>query len=393
MSASTARPREDPQWLKLGLAWGWWLLMLTTVALQASSSAPRMALSVTDAVAGLVILIILRWRRRYPVTVAISSLILASVSMSGLVGELWAVASIASSRRWRPVGLVAGVSLLVSGPLTMWMARYGMTADSQLPPAWEWALAYGVWQLGQAIAFGLGIYTGTRRDLLRSYQERAELAEQQRRLEVASAQAEERNRIAREMHDVVAHRISLIAVQASALRVRDDLSRDESRELADTIATNARQALDELRSVLGSLRNVDPSGALAKPQPTLAELPALLADARDAGQRIDDHVDVDLSQVPAQLSRHAFRVVQEGLTNARKHASGTVVSLVVQRADDGLAIQMTNPLRVGPSVLPGSGQGLVGVRERVQLVGGRFEAGRVGGEFELKVWMPWPSES
>ena len=394
----TSKPqRSATHWVKVVFAWGWWVLLAVMVAPVDGWSSGNTWRQVVDIPLGLVLLVLLRWRHRHPLLIAIVTMNLALVSASGGVGALWAVASLGTTRDWKRVGTAVAVLLLVSSPVLAFTSVTGgqMTVEGlEGAPAWVYALiAYVIWAFPYLLALSLGIYTGARRDLLRSYQDRAKLAEQRRRLEVQSAQEAERNRIAREIHDVVAHRISLVSMQASALSFRDDLSREETKALAGQIQANARQALDELRSVLGSLRNVDDDGTVAKPQPTLGQLPALLADAREAGQRIDATIEIDLDTVPQKLSRHTFRIVQEGLTNARKHAAGTFVALVIDDHDGGLRILITNPLRVGDASLPGSGQGLIGLGERVQIAGGRFSADTVGDEFKLEAWLPWPSES
>ena len=394
----TSKPqRSATHWVKVVFAWGWWVLLAVMVAPAGGPSGSGNWMQILDVVLGLVILVILRWRHRHPLLIAMIAMLLGLVSGSGGVGALWAFASLGTTRDWKRVGPAVAVLLLVSSPVWAMLSviRGDVTVEGlEGAPAWIYAIiAYVFWLVPYLLALGIGVYNGARRDLLRSYQDRAKLAEQRRRLEVQSAQEAERNRIAREMHDVVAHRISLVSMQASALSFRDDLSREETKELAGQIQSNARQALDELRSVLGSLRNVDDDGTVAKPQPTLGQLPALLADAREAGQRIDATIEIDLDALPQKLSRHAFRIVQEGLTNARKHAAGTLVTLAIDEHDDGLRILITNPLRVGEASLPGSGQGLIGLGERVQIAGGRFSADTVGDEFKLEAWLPWPSES
>lgn len=408
--------------------WVWWVVTLFSMGPStAGATGTSLHLQILDLLLGAVTLVVLLLRRRYPTLVALFAALVSPWAMSGALGALWAFASLGTTRNWRRIVPVFVLDVTVMPSLWAWTAvsNGAVSIDgTEGAPIWLLFLsAYLLWVVPSVAAFGVGVYVGARRDLLRSYQDQARLAQEGSTLAVQTAQAEERNRIAREMHDVVAHRISLISMQAGALGFREDLSREQTREVATQIQQNARLALDELRSVLGSLRNVDDDGAVAKPQPTLAQLPSLLDEARGAGQRIESRVAVDADEVPPQVSRHAFRIVQEGLTNARKHAAGTLVTLLVDRHDGGLRVLMSNPLRVGAAVpgdslsqasaahpsaahpgaaypgaahdapspaLPGSGQGLLGLRERAESAGGTFSAGVVDGEFLVKAWLPWP---
>jgi signal transduction histidine kinase len=143
----------------------------------------------------------------------------------------------------------------------------------------------------------------------------------EREMQDARARQVERARIAREMHDVLAHRLSLVSMHAGALEYRPDASPHELAQAAGTVRRNAHQALQDLREVLGVLRAAD--GDSMRPQPTLADVPALVAESRDAGLRISEDYDgVELGTVPSAVGRTAYRIVQEALTNIRKHADG-----------------------------------------------------------------------
>jgi signal transduction histidine kinase len=201
--------------------------------------------------------------------------------------------------------------------------------------------------------------------------------------------------MARVMHDVLAHRLSLLATYAGALEYRPDSSPEKLAKAAGVIRTGVHQALDELREVISVLRDTEiddlPGG---RPQPTFDDLRALVEESRDAGTAIsyDDRV-TDATSLPPATGRTAYRIVQEGLTNARKHAAGHPVALTVAgRPGDGLRIELTNPASNGTSLTPGSGTGLVGLTERVQLVGGTLDHGRApGGGFRLEASLPWPA--
>ncbi len=231
----------------------------------------------------------------------------------------------------------------------------------------------------------VGMLIRSQRMLVRSWAERARQAEEGQRMHVEQARLAERERIAREMHDVLAHRISLLAVHAGALEVRRDAPAEE-RDAAGVIRRCAYDALEDLRQVIGMLREQPESD---RPQPTLGDVPALVEQSREAGTT----VDLELTggePVPDRVGRHAYRIVQEALTNARKHAPGSPVRVAVRgRAEDGLVVEVGNALTPG-GTMPGAGTGLVGLRERVQLAGGRLEHGPTpGGEFRLRAWLPW----
>ncbi|MCM4078498.1 sensor histidine kinase [Paractinoplanes hotanensis] len=225
------------------------------------------------------------------------------------------------------------------------------------------------------------------RHLVASLAERARQAEEGQRLRVEQARSSERERLAREMHDVLAHRLSLLAVHAGALEVRREASGDEQRA-AGVIRETAHDALEDLRSVIHMLR----APADDQPQPTLGDVPALVEQSRSAGADVGLTLDGG-DGVPVTVGRHAYRIVQEALTNARKHAPGAPVRVAISAcAERGLDVAVRNALAPGSAAMPGAGSGLAGLRERVQLVGGRLEHGpTTGGEFHLRAWLPWPT--
>jgi signal transduction histidine kinase len=199
--------------------------------------------------------------------------------------------------------------------------------------------------------------------------------------------------MAREMHDVLAHRLSLLATYAGALEYRPDSSPEKLAQAAGVIRAGVHQALEELREVISVLRDSEieemPGG---RPQPTFSDLTALVDESRDAGTEIryDEAVTAPESLPPA-TGRTAYRVVQEGLTNARKHAAGRPVTLIVKgQPGQTLQIELTNPSGNGIPLAPGSGTGLVGLTERVQLAGGTLDHGEAGGGFRLHASLPWP---
>ncbi|WP_250037442.1 sensor histidine kinase [Paractinoplanes maris] len=239
-----------------------------------------------------------------------------------------------------------------------------------------------------------GMVIRSRRQLVLSLRDRAERAESEQQLRVAQARSVERTRIAREMHDVLAHRISLLSLHAGALEIKPHATPDEVTKAATVIRASAHQALQDLREVIGVLRTDRSDDAPEPPQPTLGALPALADESRSAGVKVSLDVGIEPDAVPAGAGRTAYRIVQEGLTNARKHAPGTAVRVTVAGvAGDGLVIEVRNPWPVGgsPGAIPGTGTGLIGLTERALLAGGRLSHGRTPqNDFALTAWLPWP---
>ena len=220
-------------------------------------------------------------------------------------------------------------------------------------------------------------------------------AETEQGRRVAEARLAGRTQIAREMHDVLAHRLSLVATYAGALEYRPGAPPDQLANAAGVIRASVHQALSELRDVIAVLRDTESAADWSEqPQPVLADLPALIEEASSAGTYIQlDNGLADSAGPPAAVGRTAYRVVQEGLTNARKHAAGQPVRVILSGAAGAqLTIEISNPLPAGPAapVAPGSGTGLVGLSERVQLAGGQLEHRLASGEFRMRAWIPWP---
>ncbi len=219
---------------------------------------------------------------------------------------------------------------------------------------------------------------------------RLQFAERERDLAAREAVVAERTRIAREMHDVIAHHVSMIVVQAGAERsVLDEGAPDPSRtrEVLATVEQSGRSALVEMRRLLGMLRQAEKEPLT--PQPGLDDVPALVEQLREAGLSVELHIEGERCELPDGVDLSGYRIVQEALTNALKHAEGAhakvgvrygVDSIELEIADDGVGDQ-SDPLA--------GGHGLVGMRERVALYGGRFSASRVpGGGFVVKAALP-----
>lgn len=323
------------------------------------------------------------FRRRWPMTVALVLALLGTFSGLAAGPATLAAASVATHRRWRQV-VVVGVANLVSAQLFSVVEPTGAPKDPYL-------LVLVVNLTFMASILGWGMYVGSRRELVWTLRQRAERAEAEQELRVARARSTERARIAREMHDVLAHRISQISMHAGALAFREDLTAAQMRTSAQLIQEKAHEALTDLRGVLGVLRD-DAGERLDAPQPTYDDLPRLVDEARDSGLDLDyvDLVDGDAVPVPDAVGRTLYRIVQEGITNARKHAPGARLSIRVSGSpEDGIDIRLCNPVGFGSTATPGSGLGLIGLTERAELRGGRIEHRRDGSTFLLHGWIPW----
>jgi signal transduction histidine kinase len=235
----------------------------------------------------------------------------------------------------------------------------------------------------------VGIYVRTRALLLTALRDRAEKAEAERELLAREAVLTERTRIAREMHDAVGHRVSLMVLQAGAIEMAAaDAARVE--QLAGQVQTAGRQALEELRQMVGVLRaeDIDEAAPLG-PQPGLPDLAGLVARAREAGMAVELEGPPEAPVEPG-VGRAAYRIVQEALTNAGKHAPAAQVTVVVRYSPRELTVRVVN----GPSQRPvgqaaGGGYGLVGLAERVRTLGGRLTAQpRLDGGFEVEAVLP-----
>ncbi|MEV5559419.1 histidine kinase [Nonomuraea wenchangensis] len=336
--------------------------------------------------------------------------VVAALSLAAALTQLW----------WPAQGALAATLLAVLSPVATPAATMGalqVALRRRLPVAAAMAAAgvaahvvQGLWRPNSGISqqwwlllicasygalLGWGALARSRRALLSSLHERAERAEAEQGRRIAEARMAERRRLASEMHDVLAHRLSLVATHAGALEYRPDSSPEQLARAAGVVRTGVHQALEELRQVIGLLREQDDQQDELEPQPTLADLPGLIADAREAGQEVRLREEVtDDGALPQAASRTVYRVVQEGLTNARKHAPGRPVDVLL-RGTPGmpLLIEVRNPLapaRTAP-LTPGSGLGLVGLTERVRLAGGQLDHHHADGEFRLAARLPWPA--
>ncbi|ATY16732.1 two-component sensor histidine kinase [Amycolatopsis sp. AA4] len=362
-----------------GLAW-----LAVVSHLPEGSTDPRLGwLFFGDPIVGLGCLVASLWRRKYPLSIATGVVIVSAVSTSAGGAALLVLGSLATRRRPLETTFIA-LACIATGAVTDNLYPSGSNPDP-----WWWSISLIVLITGIVVAVGAAI--GARREELQSLRERAESAEREQVARAAEARIVERHRIAREMHDVLAHRVSLVAMQAGVLGHRADLPPEQVSLLARGIADGAHQALEELREVLGVLR-ASPGG-LEPPQPSLADLPALVADARALGLKVG-YTPASVGDPPDLLARTVYRIVQEGLTNAGKHAPGAEVCVTVAGGEgEGLRVTVrdSGATRSVPPP-PSAGFGLLGLSERVELAGGELDhhADPDGG-FVLTAWLPWPA--
>ncbi|MFI5808197.1 sensor histidine kinase [Streptomyces sp. NPDC051561] len=336
-----------------------------------------------DPLVALGCLTVLLWRRRFPLAVAMVVAVASGTSALAVGAALLALCSMSTRRRPAEIGVAACVYVAAS---QLTLVLYPIKSPSG--PVW---LQLALPALSAGIAVAMGVAIGARRVEVRSLRARAESAEREQRAREAQARALERNHVAREMHDVLAHRISLVAMQAGVLDHRRNLTPEENRTLIRGIADGSHQALEELRDVLGVLR-ADPD-APEPPQPSLDRVPELVADARTSG--LDVTLTTAVRGKPSDVvGRTCYRVLQEALTNAAKHAPGATVHLTLEgTAGDELHVSVHNsPATTATNPPPSSGFGLLGLSERVTLVGGELTHHSThDGGYLLTAHLPWPN--
>lgn len=364
--------------------WRYALVLFMAAGIFAVGAEPRfgtvLGWGVVDVSLGLITLVISWYRRRWPLATGIVTNALTVVSGTAAGPSTLVAVSVASRRKLREI-IPLGIVMMLAGAIYNFLYPGPSSADN-------WFVTLSLLPITAAV-LAFGMYIGSRRELVWTLQQRAIRAEEEQELRSDQARVTERQRIAREMHDVLAHEISQISMYAGALAFRTDLDADGMRDVAGTIQTKANSALTSLRDVLGVLR--DDSGELTnRPQPTLSDIPQLVEEARLAGMRIEYDEQVAPLPVPDAAGRTLYRIVQEGLTNAHKHAQGAQVNIqVIGDPETGLGIELENPLGFGRSSAPTSGLGLVGLTERAHLRGGTLEYRKDGSTFVLRGWIPW----
>jgi signal transduction histidine kinase len=234
----------------------------------------------------------------------------------------------------------------------------------------------------------LAFVLGTRTQQTRELRERAERAERERERLAAEAVAEERARIARELHDVVAHSVSVMVVQAAGVRRLLKSEQEREREALLVVERIGREALTEMRRMLGVLRATGDVAALA-PQPGMQHIDKLVDQARRAGLTVELEVLGEPVQLPTGLDLSAYRIVQEGLTNVLKHGEQARARVRVRYGADEIELEVVDDSETAAAAVTDDGHGLAGMRERVAVYGGEFEAGpREEGGFRVRARLP-----
>ncbi|MFI8962331.1 histidine kinase [Streptomyces sp. NPDC053493] len=354
------------------------------IAAETSATYNSEAVALVDQIVGGLACCALWLRRRWPAGLAVALSLVSVVAPTAGGAVLAALFGVAVRRPFRQV---AWIGLLAMAASTVQVfVRPDPTTNVVL------SLALGVVLVLLVTAWGMLVRS--RRRLVEALRDRALRAEAEAELRAEQAQRLAREAIAREMHDVLAHRLTLLSVHAGALEFRPDAPPEQVARAAGVIRDSAHEALQDLREIIGVLRSPG-EGAEDRPQPTLATLDSLVDEVREAGMKVVlDTTVTDPDAVPAATGRTVYRIAQEALTNARKHAPGAEVTVTLRgRPGEGLTVDVRNPAPAGPvPPVPGSGQGLIGLTERATLAGGRMEHGPdPDGGFSLHAWLPWPA--
>ena len=380
--------KAHPHVLDVGLA-----VILLLVALDPLLSEPTPEERPADPFAALLFVLAavpLVWRRTRPFPVLLVALTTAVVyesldypesplnALSALLA-IYAVAAYGNRRQAITGGLFAAVAIA----LILW-ANWDPTANVAGAIA-NYVIFGTAWVAGDNVR--------QRRERVRALEERALLAEASKEEEAHRAVAAERTRIARELHDVVAHSVSVMVVQAGAARrmlQREDPDPARAIEALDAVETTGRESLNELRRLLGVLRKDDDRSFGRVPQPSIAFVDTLVEQSREAGLDVSLEIEGEPAPLAAGVDLTACRIVQEALTNALKHAGPAAHADVhVCYADRMLEILVTDDGRGHDADLPSGGHGLVGMRERVNLFGGELVVGnRPGGGFQVRATLP-----
>ena len=353
-----------------------------------ASSAEWSAAAPVEVALALLCSVPLVWRRSHPLVVAV--VVAAGVLAAGAVVapdqgpfEVFVAYVIALYSVGVHAQKQAGVRVLtaisVAGALC-WFAA-SRVGDGAHYGDWFPGIVWGVF------AWGVGRVIRRSSERMRKLERLTVELEAERDARAREAVTVERARIARELHDVVAHNISVMGVQAAAASRIMQGDEPEVRAALTAIETTGRETVDEMRRMLGILRRSDDELALA-PQPSLRDLDALVEQVRAAGLDIEARIEGEPRMLPAGLDLSAYRIVQEALTNALKHAAPARVEVVVRYAEDAVVIEVSDD-GSAPAVGRGTGSGLVGMRERVALFGGELRAGkRVEGGWALHATLP-----
>jgi signal transduction histidine kinase len=386
-NGGTDVPRSVRDWAVDLVLFGF-AILISVGELWANHRVVGTTMFVIDAVLGVPACLLVWVRRRHPLTMGFAAVALSTVSEAAGGAAAIGLLTVAVHCQPRRTVQVAALSVFT-----------GVTCGAIYTHSHFDYGTFAFWLVFTIAAVGFGSFVRARRELLLSLRERAHRAEDEQHLRVREAQLAERARIAREMHDVLAHRISLLSVHAGALEFNPSASPEEIARAAAVIRVSARAAQEELREVIGVLRTgselVDD---VQPPQPTISDLATLVEESRAAGMDVSMKDELNGQALSPILGRTVYRVVQEGLTNARKHASGQVVTITLD-GDRALGVraEVVNRPWVGQAETDAkngghveSNMGLVGLTERVTLIGGKLLAEPLAsGGFRLLATLPW----
>ncbi|NVI87070.1 sensor histidine kinase [Actinomadura sp. BRA 177] len=338
---------------------------------------PPSVVSACSVVLGLALVV----RRVHPVGLALFSLVFGTVTGAGVFAALVVLYSLAAYTSSRRTVLTIAVATYIAG---LAFPSPTATTDNFAVQA-----IFGIAFI--AVPVLLGLYMGARKQLLASLQERAARLEREQHLLAERARGEERTRIAREMHDVVANRISVMVVHSGALKAIASRDPVRAAETAAVIGDMGRQALEELRHVIGVLRQGEE--VLPQEAVTLAHVRELVGQSGAAGLRVDLAVRGEERPMTYAVGRTVYRLVQEALTNVHKHAGAADTRVSLGLLPEAIEVEIVNaaPTARPEHRLPSGGNGLVGLRERVHALGGSFEAGPREGGYAVRARLPLPA--
>lgn len=328
----------------------------------------------------LLVTVPLVWRRRWPLVVLLAVFLGAAISREAPFFEITSAAIAAYSIGAYETRRLLGVAVLLA-ICGFVLAVFG----GRLPPLPDFAGPFVVtlplWLVGNAVRQGR-----TRAD---SLADRARQLEREQQLTLKAAQAEERARIARELHDVVAHTVSVMVVQAGAARQVIERNPEQARAALQAVEETGREAMQELRGILGVLGQAEPQPG---PAPDLRQVGALVDTVRRAGLPVELEVRGAPRPLPAVVELTAYRVIQEALTNAVKHSGLASTHVAIEYRPDELKLEVLCDESVRPQANGSTGRGLAGMKERVALVGGRVEVGPgVDKGYNVRAWLPLKS--
>ena len=375
------------KWREQATKWAEWLvvLLLGGTALYEIWISPGAAWTgspvVSTLLAATIILPVL-FRRRFPLAVLLTIITAGSIQyvyggnafqpFFAFMLALYAVAAHSELRRAVLGGVVGGIAVIAADFTKLLEGE----SIGEVAPAWFFIA--GVWTFGR--------WMRSRGFQTRQLEDRAAQLEIEREEKARIAVAEERARISRELHDVVAHSVSVMVVQAQAAQRLIGAEHSDLRQVSGSIETTGRQALVEMRRLLGVLRRTDADLSLA-PQPGLDDLGDLIGQVREAGLPVELHVEGEPEPLPPGVDLSAYRIVQEALTNTLKHAGPAHARVTVRYCNNEVELEVADD-GAGNGTGGGSGQGLIGMRERVAIYGGVFESGRRNGGYVVRARLP-----